>query len=523
MNTWGTAITTISPDNYPVKVFEPRAQSLVEFLDLAHKWSEREFVVYGNKRYTYRQFLEATNSAAAYYHERGIHKGDMVLVLGANTPEWILSFWALTRLGAVVAMGNAWWSKEDILAINDLIEPKLLIADTKRQALLEGELASDSIEALQAFWDVPASAELAQINTSEEDPALIIFTSGTTGRSKAATFCHRAIIANIQSLYNATGAMPDTFTEDRPQITSLITNPLFHVGSTLVQMQTLLSGNRMILVEGRNSADKLLDLIATERVNHFPTVPTLLSRVINHPDAASKDLSCVRAFTAGGSVVTPELVDSALKVFPNAKAGRGAMYGMTESGGVVTAISGEAYEQNPKSSGKPLALCEIEINNPNEEGIGEIFARTPSALTEYWGQPDIKIVDEDGWIHTGDLGYISAEGYLYVTGRLKDIIIRGGENISADRVEELINQHENVEEVAVVGLPHADLGEELAAAVVLKPGANTTPAEISDFLTGKAGYFEIPSQWWIRDEPLPINANSKVLKHEVVATWPKSQ
>ena len=522
MNTWGKNITTISPNNYPVKVFEPRAHSLVEFLDLAHKWSAREFVVYGDKRRSYGCFLEATRSAAAYYHDKGVRKGDMVLVLGANSPEWILSFWALTRLGAVVAMGNAWWSKEDILAINELIKPKLLIADAKRQALLEGALDSDPLETLEEHWDAPASAELPEVSVSEEDPALIIFTSGTTGRSKAATFCHRAIIANIQSLYDAKGAMPDTFTEDRPQITSLITNPLFHVGSTLVQMQTLLSGNRMILVEGRNSADKLLELIATERVNHFPTVPTLLSRVINHPDAAVLDLSCVQAFTAGGSVVTPELVESALRVFPNAKAGRGAMYGLTESGGVITVISGETYEQHPKSSGKALALCEIEINEPNDEGIGEIFARTPSALTEYWGQPEVKIVDEDGWIHTGDLGYLSSEGYLFVTGRLKDIIIRGGENISADRVEELINQHEDVEEVAVVGLPHADLGEELAAAIVLKPGANATPAEIGGFMEGKAGYFEIPSKWWIRDEALPVNANSKVLKHEIIAQWPKS-
>jgi long-chain acyl-CoA synthetase len=187
---------------------------------------------------------------------------------------------------------------------------------------------------------------------------------------------------------------------------------------------------------------------------------------------------------------------------------------MTESGGSVTMINGADYLSHVGSARKPFPTCELQIENPLGSGEGEIWMRAPSAMTAYWGLEE-EIIDDDGWIHSGDLGRVDSAGYPYVTGRKKDIIIRGGENVSVMSIEQRLNQHPAVMDAAVVGLPHSDLGEEVAAAVVLEQGATTTSRELADFLGSKLAYFQVPTQWWLRDQPLPTNAAGKVVKQEL--------
>jgi long-chain acyl-CoA synthetase len=223
----------------------------------------------------------------------------------------------------------------------------------------------------------------------------------------------------------------------------------------------------------------------------------------------------------GGAPVTPELVARTRAAFPNARRGVGTIYGLTESGGALTAGVGDAFADRPHSVGRPLPVVELRIAEPDASGVGEILARSPTVMSGYWGAPDDPILDAAGWLRTGDVGRIDTDGYLYVLDRTKDVIIRGGENIAGPHVEDRLLAHEAVADVAVVGLPHPDLGEEVAAAVVLQPGRQVTTEELAAHAAAGLAHFEVPSTWWIRSEPLPVNAVGKVLKRELRATWPR--
>jgi long-chain acyl-CoA synthetase len=218
-------------------------------------------------------------------------------------------------------------------------------------------------------------------------------------------------------------------------------------------------------------------------------------------------------------MVDPELIAAARQAFPEARAGGGTTYGMTESGGSATLIGGEEYLRHPLSVGRAVPACELAIHAPDENGVGEILIRTPSAMSGYWRDTDSSILDKEGWIHSGDLGHMDQDGYLYVSGRSKDIIIRGGENVSASVVEQALLQHPDIEEVAVIGLPHPDLGEEIAGVVVVKADSQLSASDLSRFLSGRLGYFEVPTRWWVRTQALPVNASGKVVKPLLTKAW----
>jgi long-chain acyl-CoA synthetase len=526
MSSWGRNIEEKSVGSYRIKILHPRPGHLACILAEAQKWGEREFIVFDHRRISYKQFLSATGRAADRLRSAGIAAGDVVLLEGANSPEWMLIFWGLVRVGAVVAQGNAWWSADETAAAVGMLNTRCVVADEKRRSLLRGLAERLTVLALEEFevcFDMnPEDASLAIPSGDEERPAVLIFTSGTTGKPKAAILSHRAVIACLHNIYAHRGRLPGEMTPADPQMSLFCCNPLFHVGGVLLQSQTLLSGHRLVLLKGRASGETMINVIERERVNLWSTVPTLLSRVIEQAQALGTTLPSVVGISASGSMVSPDLMERAATVFPSARNNPGSTYGMTEAGGSVTMIGGSDYLAHPSSAGRPFATCELHIAAPSPSGEGEILIRTPSAMTAYWGHAD-PIIDEEGWIHSGDLGRIDSDGYLYVTGRTKDIIIRGGENVSASVVEQRLCEHPAVLEVAVVGLPHADLGEEVGAAVVLRREATITAQELASFVGSRLAYFQVPSRWWLRDEPLPHNAAGKVTKHLLRASWPLEQ
>jgi long-chain acyl-CoA synthetase len=199
----------------------------------------------------------------------------------------------------------------------------------------------------------------------------------------------------------------------------------------------------------------------------------------------------------------------------------GSLYGLTEAGGVLAAGSGTDLTSRPGAVGRALPVVELTVRDPDAEGVGEIGARTPTATAGYLGGSGVEpIADADGWIFSGDLGRIDPDGWLYVTGRSKDVIIRGGENIASAHVERALLTHPDVVEAAVVALPHPDLGEEVAAAVVLRSGAESTVEAIRDHARTRLGRFEVPSAWWVHPGPLPTNPSGKVLRRQVRDDWP---
>jgi long-chain acyl-CoA synthetase len=287
-----------------------------------------------------------------------------------------------------------------------------------------------------------------------------------------------------------------------------------------IQINTLLSGGKVIFLEGRFDPVQALQIIERERVRVWGGIPAMVSRVVGHPDLHSYDTSSVASIPMGGAAIPEELRRKVQEAFPNTKKRVGSLYGHTEAGGVLAAGSGADLDSRPGCVGRALPVVELRIGNPDADGVGEILARTPTATAGYLGD-DTALHDADGWIRSGDLGRLDEESYLYLVGRSKDIIIRGGENIACAHVENCLLAHPDVLEAAVVPLPHAELGEEVGACVVLREPDGSMAEELERFAAARLARFEVPTSWWLRCEPLPTNPSGKVLKNELARAWPK--
>jgi long-chain acyl-CoA synthetase len=526
MPEWGRNIVEKSIGTYKVKIYQPRPQTILGILQEAAKFGDREFMVFDERRIGFDGFIAATEVGARRFREQGVRPSEVVLLNAANSPEFVLAVWSLLRIGAVVAQANAWWSGDEVADAARMIGARVIVADGKRRGLISGdarfaETLVIPLEPFAACFDERAEAgPIVDPVENEEAPAILIFTSGTTGKPKAAVLSHRAVISVLHNIYLYRGRAPNEISAKEPQLSLFCCTPLFHVGGVLLQAQSLLSGHRLVILKGRADGARMIEIIERERINIWSSVPTLLARVLEHPDLPLHDVSSVISIGASGSMVSPELVARARKAFPSAGLAAGTTYGMTESGGSVTMISGEDYLKRPTSAGRPFPTCEIRILDPDLAGEGEILIRTPSAMSGFWGTQEYEMIDREGWIHSGDLGRLDVDGHLHVTGRSKDIIIRGGENLAASVVEDRICEHPDVAEAAVLGLPHPSLGEEVGAAVLLRPLSSVSPAELAEFVGRRLAYFQVPTRWWIRAEPLPTNAVGKVVKAALRTAWP---
>jgi long-chain acyl-CoA synthetase len=285
-------------------------------------------------------------------------------------------------------------------------------------------------------------------------------------------------------------------------------------------VRQLLLGGTLVFPRGRFDLTEVLDLMESEGVHRWGGVPTMVGRVLNDPTIEGRDLSSVRAISLGGSPVPPELVARIKTRFPNVERGVSQVYGLSEGGGTLTAASGCDLVERPGTAGRALPLVELRIDRPDEKGTGEVVARIPRQMLGYWGQPSDRAIDDDGWVHTGDLGHLDDDRHLFITGRVKDLIIRGEENIAAPHVENVLLRHPEIRDVAVYGRPDADLGEIVAAAVVLDPASPVTVAELRAFAAEHLAYFEVPTSWWLRTDLLPSNDVGKVHKRHLLASWP---
>ncbi len=528
---WGSEVEQTVVEGHPCLVYCHRRRSAGELLLDARRFTDRTYLVQGARRISFGQHEQAVRQVAHWLRDRGVGPGDRVLLFGANRPEWIVAFWATVSAGAVAVPGNAWWSPAEVEHALATAEPRVALVDERRRNLVPDGVEAFDFDELQPLVDdarPPApdgQSETVLATVSEDDPAVILFTSGTTGAPKGATLSHRAVIANQQNLLSLTRRFPPDIDPAGPLSVSLLTVPLFHIGGLQTVLTTLLTGGTLLFLEGRFDAGEVLRLIEEEQVTRWGCVPTMVARAIDHPDLDRRDTSSLRSITMGGSPVAPELVARARAAFPQARKGVGTAYGLSESGGVLTTGTGDDYAARPHSVGKALPVVELRIAGPDPGpyagGVGEILARSPQVMSGYWGLPDDPTVDADGWLHTGDVGRIDADGHLYVLDRSKDVVIRGGENVASPHVEDRLLSHADVVEVAVIGLPHPDLGEEVAAVVVARPGAEPTVADLTAHAAAGLAHFEVPTRWWIRHEVLPLSSVGKVLKRELRATWPE--
>ena len=517
----------------PMRVFADRPRSLAQVADLVRTRPPREYLVCGDRRLTDHELLADAERIAANLRARGLRPGERVAVLAANGVEWAAAFWGVVLARGVVAALNGWWNAPELRYALSHCTPRFLVVDTPRFDRLAPEATPADLVPIESAFVIgeerpgteafgrlleppPAGATMPAEQADEDDPVAIFYTSGTTGRSKGAVATHRSWIAAVQCLQHLAAQAPPApapaasvpETEARVPDVTLATLPLFHVSgcqSTLVA--GLVAGTRTVLLDGRFDPQRVMALIEAEGVTRWSAVPTMVSRVCRHPDRGRFDLGSVRAISYGGSPAPPELPALVRATFPNVRSVANA-YGLTESGTVIAVNSGADFERRPHSVGRPFPLIEVRIVD------GEIQLRGPMIMPGYWDDPaaTAEILSADGWLHTGDIGHLDDDGFLYVTDRAKDVVIRGGENVYPAEIEQRLGEHPEVVEAAVVGVPDGDLGEAVKAFVRLAPGSTVTDDQLATFVAGALASFKVPAVWERVSGPLPRNATGKLLK-----------
>jgi long-chain acyl-CoA synthetase len=511
---WGTDI--VGRQEPPAFMqYSPRHARLPDLFAECGRWGDRIYLVQGSRRLSYSETLDRVDALAAHLRARGAQAKDRIILMAPNSPEWVITFWAAHLLGACLVLGNGWWSDEELSHALRSAAPVFAVADVqtaKRLGAVPVVLTSE-IQGLATS----ANAAGAESSLSEDEPALVVYTSGTSGLPKGVVLSHRSVIANVHN-FVATLARSSNVAPTTTRV-NLLCGPLFHIGGVQSMVLGAVTGRSLVFLEGKFESTEVLDLIERERVEIWGAVPTMATRVLRDPSLSRRDLTSVTSISLGGAPVTPSLVSQLRTAFPNAQRGVSTIYGLTETGGTVTSASGRLMAEHPGTSGRPLPVVELRIADEDPDGDGEVLVRTPGQMSEYLAEPEAsRIVDPEGWVHTGDIGRLE-NGLLYITGRSKDVIIRGGENVSASRVESVLASHRAVDTVAVVGLPDDDLGESVGAVVILAEAHLVDVETLRCYVTERLAHFEVPSRWWIRTEALPLNGVGKVDKPTLVASW----
>ncbi|MPV90570.1 AMP-binding protein [Georgenia ruanii] len=497
---------------HPGKLYARSPESLVAMLADTDRWSGRDYAVQGERRIRHEDFVRAIPAAAGLLAEHGVKPGDRVMLLSYNSPEFMLATWATWWLGGVPVYANRWWSSHELEHGLGLSAPSVVLTDHP-DLLADGR--GHDIAALRAAFTGHGAGSSAYPTEDLDAPALILFTSGSSGAPKAVELSHRSVIVNQHNLLTRSRRLPHLLDDDAPHPVTLVCTPLFHIGGVSNILTNLIIGGRLVLTRGKFDPSEILGLIQDERVQSWGGVPTMAARVLEHPDFDSFDLSSLRSFPLGGAPLPATLLDRMRRKLPQLeKRGLANTWGMTESGGFVTVAGNADLERFPGTVGRPYPCVELRISDPDENGSGEILVRSPTVMRGYLGLDD-GTVTEDGWLRTGDLGHLNEKGYLFLDGRSKDIVIRGGENIACAHVEQTLLSHPGVVEAAVFGVPHEDLGETLVAAITHRAGVPVTPEELREHCRATLAYFEVPAMWAIDDEPLPTLAGEKIDKKAV--------
>ena len=534
-----------------LKIYKDAPPTLRHILEASEGFGPRELLVYEDERASFESHMRAVEHFAGALKEvYGITRGDRVAVIMRNYPQWSVAFWAAVSIGAIATPMNSWWSGEELefglkdsgarLAVVDgqIFErihehweriPGLENIVIARES--EEERGDPRVRAMEDFIGEPKDwygldrIGLPPVALEPEDDATIMYTSGTTGRPKGALATHRAVVSNVFNSLTCQARMFLRRGEQPPepdpneQRSTLLAIPFFHAtGAFAILVPALMQGNKIVSMY-KWDADKALPIIQNEKITAVGGVPAIAWQILEHPEREKYDLSSIQGISYGGAPSAPELVSSIKRNFPEAVAGNG--WGMTETCATATLNIGEDYVNRPDSAGAPPGAVELKIVDPegNTLGaneVGELWCKGPMNCKLYWNRPDATAETfREGWVVTGDLARIDEDGFLFIVDRAKDMLIRGGENVYCIEVESALYDHEAVMDAAVVGIPHKVLGEEVGAVVQLKPGAAATEDELRHHVASHLASFKVPVEIQFLSEPLPRNANGKILKNEL--------
>ncbi len=531
--------------------------SLRHLLEDSRRFGDREFLVYGETRQTFDAHYRRARTVGHRLAQAGVRPGDRVAIAARNLPDWVASFWGTVAIGAVAVPLNAWWSRDELLYGLEDSGAVVAFVDRERHELIVS--VRDQLTALRdvivlADEIADSSTPLTTTSTGRpttfdeflgdpiDDPwpfptpdadaaATMFYTSGTTGRPKGAVGTHRNALTNVMNLFflNRRAALRYPATSADPGQTvssaSLLNIPLFHAtGCLSMMLVNVAAGHKLVLTHHFDPLEAL-EIIERERISLIGGVPTVVMQILDQPRFSDFDTSSVRLVSYGGAPAPPQLVRRIREAFRLAEPGNG--YGLTETAAAVAVNSGADYLARPTSCGVAVPVCDVAIVPEDYPGaeppadvapdtVGELWIKGPNVIRGYWNRPEeTRATISNGWLHTGDLARIDAEGFIHIVDRAKDVIIRGGENVYSTAVEAALFDHPDVTDCAVVGLPHAIWGEEVVAIVVLRPTSTLNATDLQRHVAGRLARFEVPTRFVFRTEALPRNPQGKLLKRQL--------
>jgi long-chain acyl-CoA synthetase len=543
----------LAQDGRVVRTWANGPKTLVELFLAARAFGDREFLIYEDERITYDAFARAAMAFAQSLMARGVKKGDRVCVVMRNLPEWPVVFYGALLAGAIATPLNAWWSAQELAYGLKDCGAVAAVFDAERFERVEDLLAGcrdlahvfitrptapasvgvmplETLLGLPQTWAALPTTGAPPVAIAPEDDATLFYTSGTTGSPKGALATHRAgtipILATILSqvrAYVRRGEAPPVMGPETAQKSSLLAIPFFHVTGCFSQLNVVMAIGAKLVILRKWEPKAAMALIEAERITAFGGVPTIAWQLLEHPSRGDYDLSSLDSVSYGGAPAAPELVRQLRQNLPAAAAGSG--WGMTETCATFTHHTGEDYANRPDSCGPATPVGDMKIVDARGQTLavgetGELWVRGPHVVRGYWNKPDETAKTfEDGWLKTGDLARLDEEGFCYIVDRAKDVIIRGGENIYSVEVEDVLYTHPAIMDAALVPIPHHTLGEEPGAVVTLRPGATVSEAELKAYVSARLAGFKTPVRVLTMLEPLPRNANGKILKIELRALF----
>ena len=526
----------------PVRNFVRRERSLRDLIERSARRGDVEFLVQGERRLSFARFAaQVRGTSRALVDRAGLAPGDRVAVLGANSIDWLLATFAASSAGGVAVALNSWWTADELgFALNDCgarflavdagllerIEPlRHQLPDLEQIFVIGGAAPPDTMPFSELVNEM---ASWPAVEIAEEDPFVILYTSGTTGQPKGCVTTHQGTIAQVRVVIlsavidrelSGEGLGGGAGRDRQPAL--LATSPLFHVsGLHSAVCLALATGTKLVLTTGRFDPAEVVRLIERERITAWGGVPTMVHRVVDCPEAAAADLSSLETVSIGGAPLPPDVLARA-RALLGLKSRLGNGYGLTETHGAITMNAGKSLIERPSSVGRPSPVVDLRIVAETGDAvptgvIGEVLVHGVTVTPGYWNRPAENAETLcDGWLRTGDLGYLDDDGFLHLVDRLKDMIIRGGENIYCTQVEDCLTSLAEVDEAAVFGVPDPDLGERVEAVVRLTAGAEVTEDDLRAFLAGSLARYKIPDRIEITDQPLPRNATGKVVKDQL--------
>ncbi|MFJ9803842.1 class I adenylate-forming enzyme family protein [Streptomyces wuyuanensis] len=527
-------------------VYVSGPRTLREFVEATWAFGDRPFLVAENATYTYGEFFAAASALANRLVEvHGLKPGDRAVVGMRNHPEWQIAFWAAQLAGLVAVPLNAWWTEEEFTYALDDCTPRVLLVDGERLPRVRawasrrrvpvvvfhgeepagGGAGAPVREGIERYEDLPVAdpgTAPPDVDVRPEDDATIIYTSGTTGRPKGAVATQLAQAgAAMNPRYTAAasalarGVLPG----QGPAPVSLMTFPFFHVAAFTTVYSVMAVGGTLVLMR-KWDAEQAAALIERHGVTHYSGVPTTALQLLDAVERSGSTLPSLTHLNTGGAAAPPDLVARLTARFGERVEPRNG-YGLTETCGGVTANFGASYRKFPGSVGRPTPAAEARIAGPDGEPlpdgeVGELWLRGQSLVRGYWRDEEATAgaFTADGWFMTGDLATLR-DGRVSIVDRLKDMVVRGGENVYCVEVEAALHGHPAVVDAAVLGVPHPLLGEEVAAVVQLRPGAAVTAGELRTHVGRTLAAFKVPAHVLVRKEPLPRNPTGKILKREL--------